>query len=260
MIKQELDVIKKYIVEGVENLLPDDLLTKFVAGRSKMVRSKMGLLYAKVFKIQSENIYPLLAATELIHNASLLHDDVIDDAEKRRGKTTINNEYSSNVSILCGDYLVGKAIEKLLLLDNNAILDMFNKCVQNMAKAEIKQFFMRGKLPSLDEYIEICEGKTASLFVAMLKSIDLVLNIQTDSAEQLGKLFGIYFQLKNDMDMFSSKEDKKNGIYTAADILGVEKANALLDNYRGKVIKCIRELPKNEYRDELEGLIINYDR
>jgi len=261
VIKQELDIIKQYIVDGVESLLPKDSLIRFLSGNSKMIRSKLGLLYTKCFdNFERNDIYVLLAVTELIHNASLLHDDVIDNALTRRGITTIGNEFSQNISILSGDYLVAIAVNKLLHLHNDKFSALFNNCVQNMAKAEIKQYFFRGKVPSIAEYIEICEGKTASLFIAMLKSVAIVLNISINDAEKLGNLFGIYFQIRNDLDKFSSQVDKKNGIYTVIDILGVEKSSALLDNYKKEVLACLKELPENEYRYELEGLVENYDR
>ena len=94
----------------------------------------------------------------------------------------------------------------------------------------------------------------------MLKAIAMINDTSIENAEKLGRLFGIYFQLKNDMDKDSAKQDRNNGIYTLLNILDIEKTDALLDNYRKEVIACIHKLPENMFRDELEGLVNNYDR
>lgn len=256
MNEVDLDVINKNIRERARELLPDSELLSFLSDGSKKIRSRLALSYIKALNKEPDDIvYNILTAGELLHNASLLHDDVIDDSELRRGVTTIGKKYSPNISILCGDYVVTNAIELLLKLNNQVIFEKFNTCVKNMAVSEIRQYFMRNGSPSLEEYIEICKGKTAGLFMTILYCCALHLNIDTEQASKFGELFGIYFQIKNDLDMHSALEDKKNKIHTAADILGIENTAVLLDNYRKDLIMLLSLIPENNYKSDLEGII-----
>ncbi len=256
MLEKELIIIDKKLSESIENLLPNCELEKFLNSGSKRIRSKVALLYAKAYeKDIDDNIYRLLVAVELIHNASLLHDDVIDDSDLRRGESTIGKKFTSKISILSGDYLVSQAVKLLLKMDNSNIMNIFNQTIQNMAKAEIKQYFFRGKSPDKDNYIDICKNKTASLFVAILKSMSILLNLDVVNAEKFGELFGLCYQIKNDFEEFSSENDKKNRICTAKDIFGIEKSKILSDNYKEELRELINLMPKNIYKFELEDLI-----
>ena len=124
-----------------------------------------------------------------------------------------------------------------------------------MAKAEIEQFFLRGQLPTIEKYLEICEGKTANLFSVILESCAIISNINTQKAKSLGKLYGLCFQIKNDFEITSAETDKKNQIYTIKDILGIEKAGFLLDNYKRELYTSLSDIPDNEYKKLLEELI-----
>ena len=252
----ELDIINKNICNNLDELLPENEMISFLNNGSKRIRSKLAVLYIKANnKNLDNNVYKIITAGELIHNASLLHDDVIDESEKRRGITTIGNKYSPKISILCGDYVVSSAIELLLKLNNNTISNIFNECVKNMAKAEIKQYFLRNKIPSKDEYINICKGKTGGLFAAVLESCALYLNLDRITAVKFGEVFGICFQMQNDILVFSASEDKKNKIHTAKDILGIENANILSDNYKQELREILGNFPDNNYKSDLESLI-----
>ena len=196
-----------------------------------------------------------MTAGEIIHNASLLHDDVIDNAMERRGEPTLGKMYSPYISILAGDYLLSIATEKLMEIDNKNILNIFLKCTKLMCKSEIQQFFLRGKLPAIDDYIKICEGKTALLFEAILKSCAIIEGVDIENAISFAKNFGIYFQLKNDEEKVSAYNDANNKIFTSKDILGIEKTKILMDNYQEEIMRLIGILPDNVYKKGLEGLL-----
>ena len=125
-----------------------------------------------------------------------------------------------------------------------------------MCKSEVKQYFLRGNKPELDNYINICIGKTAKLFEAILESCAISEDIDIKNAKQFALNFGIYFQLKNDLEKESSLADKKNKIYTPKDFLGIEKTLILIDNYQKKIRRDIGNLPDNSYKKGLEDLII----
>lgn len=237
--------------EGIEY----PFLLEFLDTSSKMIRSKLSILYLKSSGNEPDNnIYNILAAGELIHNASLLHDDVIDEAEQRRGKTTIGKQYSYKLSIVAGDYLISRAISKILELNNSEILEIFQNCVKSMSEAEISQYFLRGTVPSKDEYINICHKKTGVLFSAILESCAIITGMDRNCAKKFAELFGFYFQLKNDLDEVSAAVDEKNQIFTAKTVLGIENTMYLLDNLREEMRNILGVFPERSYRQELEGL------
>lgn len=254
-INLELNLIRENIVDGFNELLPENSITNFVLGSGKMIRSKVSLLYfLSQGVLLNDKFYKMLSAVEILHNASLLHDDVIDDAPTRRGKSTIAKDFSDKVSILVGDYLILFAFEKI---ENSCdeIKNIFKEYSRNIIETEIKQFFARGKFISTEEYIQICKGKTASLFILPLYvgAIDFIKD--TNSAKKFGEMFGIAFQIKNDLEKFSAEVDAKNRLYTAKDILGIEKTLLLLDNYREEMMGIIKDFPNNIYKKKLEDLI-----
>lgn len=256
IIEKELNCVKKELLNGFKEPVSIKILEPFITNGSKLIRSSLALLYLKAQNIEITNdIYKIIATGEIIHNASLLHDDVIDNAELRRGKITIAKEFSSTISILSGDYLLSYAIEKLLELKNFEILEIFKSCTQNMTKAEFKQHFLKNNLPTENEYIEICKGKTATLFSSILESTAILSKINSEKAKHFGEIFGIFFQIKNDLAKDSSIIDIKNGIKTAKDILGIEKTKSLLDNYKEEMSNLIKDFPNNDYKKDLEDLI-----
>lgn len=256
LIENELTILKKKIENSFVDPIPNEALNKFVSKGSKLVRSSLAILYFKAQNFEiSEKVYNILSAGEIIHNASLLHDDVIDNANLRRGEKTLSKQFSPHVSILAGDYLLSYAIEKLLSLKDFKILDIFKNCIRMMSEAEIKQYFLREKITTENDYIEICKGKTASLFSVIMEACSIILEANDDSAKIFGEYFGICFQIKNDLDNESAMQDKYNAIYTAKDVLGIEKTQNLLDNYKEEMSKLIEGFPDNIYKERLKDLI-----
>ncbi len=256
IIKEDLLNIKKRLEEALTEPLFNNLLKDFVSNGSKFIRSTLTILYLRSQNIEiNENIYRLLVAGEFIHNASLLHDDVIDNAELRRGNPTLAKEYDAKLAILAGDYLLSLALDNLLKINNSEVIDIFKNSTKNMTEAEIKQYFLRYKKTSKEDYINICLGKTASLFSAILECCAILTTNFGEEAKKLGQLFGICFQINNDLKTDSASIDKLNGIQTARDILGIEKTTALLDNYKQEMLGIVKKFPDNIYKKELEGLI-----
>ena len=259
IIEPELKTVKEEITRDFKDPLSNNALLNFISGSSKRIRSTLAILYIKAHGVSlSPDIYPLLAAGEMIHDASLLQDDVLDEAELRRKESTIAHKFNPKISILSADYLLSGAMEKLLKLDNKEILEIFKDCTIKMSTAEIKQYFLRGKKPSKKEYIEICAGKTASLFEAILTSAVLLSGLDIEKAHKFAQAFGIVFQIKNDMEESSASIDSKNEIYTAKSILGVENTQLLLDNYLEEMNNLLKEISENSYKKALEELITVY--
>lgn len=252
-------MIEKILIKIEENFndpFPDEDLKNFILKPSKRIRSKIAILYFSALGYEINNdVIQILSAGEIIHNASLLHDDVLDNAPTRRGETTIAQKHSPHISILAGDYLVSLAIDKLLNINSKEILNNFKTCIQKMTASEIKQYFLRGKIPTLAEYLEICEGKTAALFETIFENCAIILNANIETSKKFAKIFGIVFQVKNDLEKESAHVDELNKIYTAKDILGIEKTTSLLDNYKEEMREILKGVPENKYKQELEDLL-----
>lgn len=258
IIQKELEIVKERLGVGFVDPISGDVLKDFLLSGSKFIRSTLSILYLKSQGIEiKDDIYKILVAGEIIHSASLLHDDVVDEADTRRGKTTISKEFDSKIAILAGDYLLSKAIGELVELKDFFILEKFKFCTQMMAEAEIKQYFLREKTPCADEYIQICKGKTAGLFSVILESVAGLSGMDSEKAKSFGEIFGLCFQIKNDLNQESAAVDKINGVITANDVLGIEKTQNLLDNYKEEMRKIIKDFPENLYKKGLEGLIFS---
>ncbi len=257
LVKEELALVNNEISAILiepEQICKD--VKKILCTGSKRIRTIITALYLKACGIcLSENSLHIISAGEIIHNASLLHDDVLDNAESRRGTPSFNALYSPNLSILAGDTLLSIATEKLLKINNNQVLQIFLNCTKEMCKAEINQFLSRGVVPDLSDYIKICEGKTACLFQAILESCAIIENINKTAAANFAGNFGVFFQLKNDLSEQSIESDKKNKIFTPKDFLGLEKTMDLIDNYLQKIKVNISALPDNKYKEGLGELL-----
>ena len=257
LIEDDINKIEK----NLQNLFLTDNdilkdLENFILKKSKRIRSLVTLLYLKINNANINNsVITLLSAGELIHNASLLHDDVIDDADLRRGITTIAKKYSSKISILSGDYLLSYAVKFITELDNKTIFDIFTNTTKKMSEAEIQQYLLRFKDINLEEYLEIIYGKTASLFEAILKSSAILTGLNSEKAGVFGKQFGFLFQINNDLLKDSIDNDKKNGTKTIANILGIEKTNVFKDNYRKEMRAILEEFSDSKYKQALEEII-----
>ena len=257
LVQDDIRRIEKSLFEVIQNQNPIyEEIVNFLKSPSKRIRSVCVLLYLKAQNIEvSDNIIELLSAGELLHNASLLQDDVIDNSEERRGFSTLAKKFSDKVSILAGDILVSKAIQKIESLKNDKVKKLFLSCLDTMCEAEINQFLKRGNVPSFEEYLNVCKGKTATLFKTIFIASAELTGSDIKKAYDFSENFGIVFQIKNDLDSTSAKNDKKNGIYTAIDIIGIEKTNNLIDNYKEEMRSIIKNFPQNIYKHGLEDLI-----
>lgn len=253
----ELNTIKELIKQNLPYNFED---------YGKLIRSKIGILFLKSYGINiSDSYLKLLCAVELIHNASLLHDDVIDNDTIRRNAPTIKSDLGNKLSILYGDIVLSNALTMLSELQSIELIKLFNKTVTDMCRGEIIQNSLIGKIPTETEYIEKTELKTASLFRFLITSISLLSKNQIPiETADFGKYYGIGFQIKNDLDnILTTRSDIKEGIYTAPVIYSggldikedaIEKTAGLIDNYSMKAINVLDVIEESIYKEELVGV------
>lgn len=208
--------------EGENNqILP--IIKEFVSNSGKRLRPALIFLWVHALNKEVDSFCIKNAmACEFIHNATLIHDDIIDCSLIRRGKKTLNFDYDSKLAVLAGDYLLSEVLKMLSSVDNEKIRTVYSKAVSKMVQGELHQYFNRFKLLSIEKYIEKSRDKTARLFEAGLMSAYLFENdnpVNLDCVKSFGKNFGIAFQILNDLENLNSpekiNEDVQNGDYSA---------------------------------------------
>ena len=182
-----------------------------VKSGGKRIRPLLTLASAKLcgYKDGSRDIN-LAACIELIHNATLLHDDVIDNSKLRRGNKTANSVWGNQSSILVGDYLFSRCFEMMVEDGSQEILKLLSSTSSRIAQGEVLQLEHKGEIDLLEEtYFNIINMKTAALFAAAGKVGACLGNKskkEKDALESYGKNLGLAFQIADDaLDYFSSK-------------------------------------------------------
>ena len=263
-------------IENIENLLAsvvplDNMLCKsivdFLSSSSKRIRSVLALLYLRAggFSINQE-VYEILALTELIHNASLIHDDVIDNDLIRRNEQSLNAKYNNKMAVISGDYMLGIVMKKLTDLRKIELFEIFSKTINHMCEGEIIQYVNLNLIPSMDEYIEKTYKKTGALFESALVAANFAVSGEIDfNAAEFGKNFGIAFQINDDLkNVLDGAKDVKDGIYNAPVIFsggknvteaGIEKTKILLNNYLENTRKYIENFENNVYKSKILELL-----
>lgn len=216
MFKKDLQQIDALILENIftsEELIEKTASTLISAG-GKRLRSILCLVSAQTINKPSQNCYYLAAAIELIHAATLLHDDVIDESHMRRGKKTANVTCGNKSSILVGDFLFSRAFELMVKTKNIDCLDILAKAASIISQGEITQLRCAKSLNlPIYNYLEIIEYKTATLFAAACQTGALSEGASEDVAYKLyefGKNFGLMYQILDDVFDYTKKNRGKN--------------------------------------------------
>ena len=275
MLNSKYQEISRLIQEDLSRInLLDDLfleeplkskISEILNAPSKHIRPLVSFLYLRAIgKNIDENQILFQSAIELIHNASLIHDDIIDNAEIRRGKNTINKDFDSKLAVISGDYLLSIALKKVLKINNINLVKILTQTLEEMTKGEVKQYFDKSKIPTINDYLKKSKQKTAKLFEASLIGSLLIADELPDD-KGFTQNFGIAFQIRDDLiNCLTTKSDLKDGIYTAPIIYsngininsdGIEKTKSLLNNYLNNALNAIQSIDNNKYKQGLEELL-----
>ena len=270
-IQNEINLVKEKILSFCcESQNLQDVLKEFLSRKSKLIRSIVAILFLKsANETITDEQYSILAATELIHNASLIHDDAIDENVIRRGKDSINSKFGDKFSIIAGDYVTTLATQELLKLANNDVLQIYFETISKMCEGESLQYFQKGKIPTLDEYLKKTQYKTAELFKACLVASSIYSkNQMLVEAREFAINYGIAFQIRNDLEDYKrgidNSSDIQQGIYTSPVIFAdsvennafaIEKTMDLIDNYCQRAKVALLNLSDNDYALSLTELV-----
>ncbi len=214
-VKQELGNDWVGFVNAMESALRHDnpLLTrinKYLVGNSgKQLRPVLSLLAAQACGKVSQMSYECAAVCEIIHTATLLHDDVADNGDVRRGVPTVKALFSPAASVLTGDYWLARGMSLLIEKCNTEILGLFTKALHDLSVGEIIQMEKSESLnTSLEDYYRIIECKTASLFIAAVKSGAISAGASQEFTDAIGEYafhLGLAFQMRDDIFDYSPK-------------------------------------------------------
>lgn len=251
LITNELSHVNDEITRQVDTsiTLINQLSQHLIAGGGKRFRPMLTLLTAKALDYTGKQHITLAALIEFIHTATLLHDDVVDSSNLRRGQQTANTLWGNEASVLVGDFLFSRAFQMMVSLDQPRIIEQLANTTNALAAGEVKQLMHRHE-PDLDEstYYEIIRAKTAELFAAACTTAG-ILCVAPPAIEtalyDYGIALGFAFQLVDDALDYSGSEEE----------LGKQLGNDLAE---GKmtlpIIRCLQKASPGQQkhiRDEI---------
>ena len=204
-IQAEFEVFKQKFDASLQssNPLLGEVINFIKQRRGKMMRPMLTLLMAKLCGKIEESTYYAAISLELLHTASLVHDDVVDESDKRRGQASVNALYDNKVSVLVGDFLLATSLTNAALTENISLVKLVSCLGQKLSEGEIIQLSNTNASDfSEDVYFDVIKKKTAALFStaaeAGVRSVESCDEI-AEKAYRFGELIGIAFQIKDDI-------------------------------------------------------------
>jgi geranylgeranyl pyrophosphate synthase len=187
-----------------------EMLEMVLSGGGKLLRPALALLAGRFGHYNLELLVPLAASVELLHTATLVHDDVIDRAATRRGRPTVNSAFHNSTTVMLGDYLFAHAADQVVRTDDMRVVRLFSETLMIMAKGEIRQDLTAydGR-QTIRDYLQRIGGKTASLFATACEG-GAIVSGQPDewcqAFRDYGYNFGMAFQIVDDILDFTGDE------------------------------------------------------
>jgi len=217
LLKDDLAAIEREFAEqaGSPVAVVNDIATYLIAGGGKRIRPLLLLLSAGALDCHSEARIRLGAVVEMIHTATLVHDDIIDEASTRRGRPSSNTTWGNAKCVLAGDWLYMQAFHTALGQRNFRILDLLISLTQQMVEGELLQMEKLGRLINEEEYFDLIFRKTACLFKVSMQLGAVIANPDAADAArpfeqtlgEYGRNLGLAFQIVDDVLDLTAQED-----------------------------------------------------
>lgn len=236
--------------------LLDRMVRYLLKLKGKQIRPTIVFLSSRLFGDITERSYTAATMIELLHTATLIHDDVVDEAEKRRGFLSFNKLWKNKASVLMGDFLLSRGL--LISIDRNEfdLLKVVSKAVKSMSEAELRQMKAAQLFNMTQErYFKVIRGKTASLFSACCECGAIATTDDPDLREQMSEIglnLGIAFQIRDDLFDYGSNDvgkPRRNDIKERKITLPLIKAiknSGSMDNYRIRRLMRKRDKTRSE--------------
>ena len=222
--------------------------------KGKQVRPVFTLLCAKLCAEPNNKTISVAAAYELLHTASLIHDDVVDTTMERRGQPSANALFDNRTAVLVGDYLLSKSMQ---FIAETGMPELYNQLAllgNILTRGELLQLQHSYSIPTEDDYIEIIKKKTAVLFTISAESAAISVGAskeQREALHQFAEYLGICFQIKDDILSETGDElvlgkpvghDSKSGKRTFVTVLGLDEAKIRLESFTAKAVNILANI------------------
>jgi heptaprenyl diphosphate synthase len=262
LIKNDLEKVEDILMENMKSKEKkiEASLFEMVNSGGKMLRPAFLLLAGRFGKFSPKKLYPLAAVIELLHMATLIHDDVIDNSEFRRGKKSIHAQYGPHYAVFTGDLLFTKCFTLLSNQTSMSNMKLISQVIEKICQGEIEQYSSHYQIDNtVKQYLKRISTKTAALFALSLSvgSIEAKCSkLLTKDLTRIGYYIGMAFQIIDDiLDYVGSEDlvgkslgnDLKHGIFTLPLIYALKSENNDLNDI----------LLKKGYNDEDINMIIN---
>lgn len=208
-LEQLHQVIRKQL--STSNPLMDKVVDNYLKTKGKLIRPIIVMLTARMLGQVNERVLAAAASVELLHNASLIHDDIVDNSATRRGEPTINAVWDNHIAVLVGDFFVSSSMQQAISTGDVRIIDALCHLGKLLSLGELDQIYSaRYHTLTEESYYQIINYKTASLFVACAQMGCYALNVDDERMNVLSRfaeLLGLCFQIRDDVfDYFDTNE------------------------------------------------------
>ena len=265
-LKKNLEAVDQEIISRLNKSIPliNDIGTHLINATGKRLRPLLTLAMAAQFNNYSKNPILLAAAVEFIHTATLLHDEVVDESNLRRGKKTANIIWGNEFSVLAGDFLFAQSFELMVETESIEALSSLASASCKITQGEFQQMQIANKPEtSIENYLEVIGKKTAELFGASCKSGVIVSKgnaEQQNAAYDYGFNLGLAFQIIDDLMDFNNLPNKmgknlgddfKLGKTTLPVILAWQKSNPKEKQFWVRTLKELNQKP-NDFNNAID--------
>lgn len=218
-VKSELNEFESHFEDALKSNVPllDKVTHYIVKRKGKQMRPLFVFLSAKMLGKINEKTYSAASLVELLHTATLVHDDVVDDANERRGFFSVNALWKNKIAVLVGDYMLSKILLLSLEKDNTDLLGVVARSVKEMSEGELLQIEKSRTLDITEkEYFDVIRKKTASLISTCCEAgaISVASDEERENMKMFGEKVGLAFQIKDDIFDYGSPNNigKPTGI------------------------------------------------
>lgn len=262
LAQPQLEAVEAQMMRSIDSHHPslDDALSHLISSGGKRIRPTIAILAGKMLDVEMDHLIMHAAAIEMLHTATLVHDDLIDGSLLRRGIPTLNARWSAGATVLTGDYIFARAAHLAAQTGSLALMESFARALMTIVNGEITQLFEIEPGDLKQSYFDRIYAKTASLFEVSTEGVALIGNFDDETIEMMrnfGYNIGLAFQIVDDiLDYTGDQEsvgkpvgsDLRQGLLTLPTLLYLETLD--------KGESLARQLREQQVEDlELEQLI-----
>ena len=259
-LHEDLDKVNVVINQAVKSdvALISQIGTYIISAGGKRLRPIITILAGKAVGYDDEKLYSLAAMVEFIHTSTLLHDDVVDESDLRRGRKTANNLFGNAAAVLVGDFLYTRAFQLMVASGSMKILEVMADATNIIAEGEVMQLMNIGNTDITEkQYIQVIQYKTAKLFEAAAQ-VGAILGGANPAQEQALKDYNLEYEIQDVKDWYNGYKFGESEVYNPWSILNFLKDGKLapywIDTSGNFLINQILKNTDSEIMETLEAL------